>query len=38
VEYVDGWLAEHIGGIDVQLKPCVEHPPGPADGEPLHRV
>jgi hemerythrin len=29
VEYVDGWLAEHIGGIDVQLKPCVE---------PLNRV
>lgn len=24
VEFVDEWLANHIGRIDVQLKPCVE--------------
>ena len=24
VEFVDEWLASHIGRIDVQLKPCVE--------------
>ena len=24
VQYVDDWLANHIGRIDVQLKPCVE--------------
>ncbi len=24
VQYVDEWLANHIGRIDVQLKPCVE--------------
>lgn len=24
VDYIDEWLAHHIGGIDVQLKPCVE--------------
>jgi hemerythrin len=24
VEFVEHWLSSHIGGIDVQLKPCVE--------------
>jgi hemerythrin-like metal-binding protein len=24
LEFVDEWLANHIGRIDVQLKPCVE--------------
>ena len=24
VDFVDQWLADHIGRIDVQLKPCVE--------------
>ena len=27
VDFIDGWLAGHIGGIDVQLKPCVEASP-----------
>jgi hemerythrin len=24
VDFVDQWLADHIGRIDVQPKPCVE--------------
>ena len=27
VDFVDQWLADHIGRIDVQLKPCVESHP-----------
>ena len=27
VDFVDSWLANHIGGIDTQLRPCVENPP-----------
>ena len=35
VTFIDEWLANHIGRIDVQLKPCVEGSsgtirPGPA--------
>jgi hemerythrin len=25
VQYVDEWLANHIGQIDTQLKPCIEN-------------
>ena len=25
VDFVDQWLASHVGGIDTQLKPCVEN-------------
>jgi len=28
VDYVDDWLANHIGHIDVELKPCVESDKG----------
>ena len=24
VDFVDQWLADHMGRVDVQLKPCVE--------------
>ena len=27
VDFIDGWLAGHIGAIDVQLKACVETRP-----------